>query len=63
MFQHARSFNQPLENWNVSNVTNMERMFCSASSFNQSLELWNMSKVTKMQRMFEGVKGVSTSRR
>ena len=26
MFQNAQ-FNQPLNNWNVSNVTNMSRMF------------------------------------
>ena len=27
MFQNASSFNQLLNNWNVSKVTNMERMF------------------------------------
>ena len=27
MFQEASSFNQPLNNWNVSNVTAMFRMF------------------------------------
>ena len=33
----AISFNQPLDNWNVSNVTDMRGMFNGASSFNQPL--------------------------
>ena len=37
MFENARSFNQPLNKWNVSNVTNMEGMFNGATSFNQPL--------------------------
>ena len=32
MFAGARSFNQPLNKWNVSKVTNMEDMFRNASS-------------------------------
>jgi surface protein len=37
MFVEATSFNQPLNNWNVSKVTNMEAMFWGATSFNQPL--------------------------
>ena len=37
MFSGARSFNQPLNKWNVSNVTYMESMFGDARSFNQPL--------------------------
>ena len=37
MFHGARSFNQPLNDWNVSNVTDMEQMFLDATSFNQPL--------------------------
>ena len=37
MFNRATSFNQPLNKWNVSNVTNMACMFYGASSFNQPL--------------------------
>ena len=48
MFTEARSFNQPLNNWNVSKVTDMERMFRGATSFNQPLNNWNVSKVTNM---------------
>ena len=37
MFYNASSFNQPLNNWNVSNVTDMDSMFYEATSFNQPL--------------------------
>ena len=43
MFYEARSFNQPLNKWNVSKVTNMEEMFYRAESFNQPLNNWNVS--------------------
>ena len=38
MFEGAHSFNQPLNNWNVSNVTHMNRMFWAAKSFRVGLE-------------------------
>ena len=53
MFRDASSFNQSLNNWNVSKVTNMEAMFWGATSFNQPLNNWNVSKVTYMYDMFE----------
>tara|TARA_B100002052_G_C15884249_1_gene600810 strand:- start:225 stop:374 length:150 start_codon:yes stop_codon:yes gene_type:complete len=34
MFDDARSFNQPLNNWDVSNVKDMTWMFDDAESFN-----------------------------
>ena len=37
MFRGASSFNQPLNNWNVSNVKDMEGMFWIATSFNQEI--------------------------
>ena len=52
MFWNAESFNQPLNNWNVSNVTNMKFMFWGAESFNQPLDKWNVSNVTNMKWMF-----------
>ena len=56
MFGDATSFNQPLNNWNVSNVTTMRWMFWSArgknSVFNQPLNKWNVSNVTNMAMMF-----------
>ena len=46
-------FNEPLGKWNVSNVTNMARMFKGASTFNQPLD-WDVSGVTNMTEMFSG---------
>jgi len=43
MFYRAVLFNQPLNNWNVSNVRNMGSMFCAAKSFNQPLTNWNVN--------------------
>lgn len=40
MFDGASSFNQPLDNWYVSNVTNMNQMFENTSSFDQDLSGW-----------------------
>ena len=60
MFFDAEDFNQPIGNWNVSNVTNMAYMFASCTyntsdhggSFNQDLSKWDVSKVTTMAYMF-----------
>ena len=52
MFYNAESFNQPLNKWDVSNVTNMSLMFANAVSFNQPLNKWNVSNVTSMNEMF-----------
>ena len=59
MFQDAGDFNQPIGNWDVSNVTTIEGMFaCTISApeifmeFNQSLSNWNVSKVSNMRRVF-----------
>ena len=53
MFYGAQSFNQPLNKWNVSNVTNMSNMFEEESEFNQPLN-WNTSNVINMCSMFDG---------
>ena len=42
-----------IENWDVSNVTNMSSLFANAPSFNQPLNKWNVSNVTDMSWMFE----------
>lgn len=49
-------FNQQLNSWDVSNVTNMSNMFDGASNFNQSIKLWNVSNVNNMSYMFSGAK-------
>ncbi|HEC1779848.1 TPA: BspA family leucine-rich repeat surface protein, partial [Campylobacter lari] len=43
-----------IEEWDVSNVTNMSDMFYCCTNFNQSLEGWNVSNVTNMSNMFCG---------
>ncbi len=54
MFSSASSFNQPLNNWDVSKVTEMRNMFTSASSFNQDIGNWNVSSSMNMLEMFNG---------
>ena len=41
-----------INNWDVSNVTNMTQMFKYAESFNQPLNKWNVSNVEHMSGMF-----------
>lgn len=41
-----------IENWDVSNVTNMYAMF-KHSKFNRDISKWNVSKVKYMDYMFE----------
>jgi surface protein len=46
------NFNQPIGNWDVSNVTSMQNMFFY-SSFNQPIGNWNVSNVKNMEAMFD----------
>ena len=41
-----------IADWNVSNVTDMHRMFNGAYNFNQPLNNWDVSKVWNMSGMF-----------
>jgi surface protein len=57
-------FNQSLNLWDTSNVTDMNGMFYivdDASAFNQSLNLWDTSKVTDMNGMFDGAESFNQS--
>ena len=45
MFSGATSFNQPLNDWDTSNVRYIEHMFSKAIKFNQSLDNWNISSI------------------
>ena len=47
-----KDFNENISNWNVSNVTNMEEMFCHSKAFNQPIDKWDVSNVTDMNSMF-----------
>ncbi|MGB0892116.1 MAG: BspA family leucine-rich repeat surface protein [Flavobacteriaceae bacterium] len=46
------NFNEPIENWDVSNVTNMNSLFLENESFNQPLNNWDVGNVTDMSSMF-----------
>ena len=43
-----------INNWDVSNVTNMYGMFAYAHFFNQPLNNWDVSNVKNMEAMFGG---------
>jgi surface protein len=42
MFLEAAAFNSNISCWNVSNVTEMSRMFRFAEAFNQDVSSWKM---------------------
>jgi len=52
LFRLATTFNQPIGNWNVSNVSNFSAMFDNCLNFNQPLAGWNVSKGTNFLYMF-----------
>ncbi|MEX0275599.1 MAG: BspA family leucine-rich repeat surface protein, partial [Flavobacteriaceae bacterium] len=49
---HLRG-NPSFSNWDVSNITNMSRMF-HETYFNQDISSWDVSNVTNMSGMFSG---------
>ena len=51
MFAHSR-FNSNINNWDVSNITDMSLMFFQAQDFDQSLNSWNVSGVQYFNSMF-----------
>ena len=48
----AGALNQAFADWDVSNVTNMSRMFYNANAFDQDIGDWNVGSVTNMSEMF-----------
>ena len=52
IFKSKRNFNQPIGNWDVSNVRSMDYMFDRAYEFDQPIGDWNVSNVTNMRSMF-----------
>eukprot|EP01033_Poteriospumella_lacustris_P011155 gene11154-biopygen5016 len=53
MFCEAQSFNQSLDEWKVTNVTDMSGMFYGAVSFQQSLRTWAVAPTTDIANMFD----------
>ena len=53
IFNNRIGFNQPLDSWDTSSVTDMSGMFV-ATQFNQDISSWNTSIVTNMSGMFYG---------
>ena len=49
MYRYADEFNQPIHNWDVSNVTDMGEMFSGATFFNQDLSSWSVDNVTECE--------------
>ena len=45
-------FNGDISKWDVSNVTNMARMFYDCELFNKDISSWDVSNVTNMKYMF-----------
>jgi hypothetical protein len=52
MFEKARSFNQPVGDWDVFNVTAAIGMFSSARLFNQAIGDWEVTHAMEMVGMF-----------
>jgi len=46
--------NKTLNEWDVSNVTNMSDLFAGKNTFNEELNEWDVSNVTDMNGMFLG---------
>jgi surface protein len=41
LFENYTNFNEDICNWNVSNVTNMQKMFKFSRIFNQDISKWD----------------------
>ena len=41
-----------ISSWNVSKVTNMEKLFMGLTMFNENISKWDVSNVTNMSNMF-----------
>ena len=50
----AIHFNQNLENWDVSNVSDMGYMFLHALEFDQDISVWQVHNAFNLNSMFFG---------
>lgn len=54
MFANCKQLGKcDLNEWNVSNITNMRRMFSGCVSFSPDISKWDVSNVTDMREMFD----------
>jgi surface protein len=54
------TFNDPIDSWDVSNVTDMSSMFYYANTFGQAIGNWNVSNVNNMSNMFSNTNGFNS---
>jgi hypothetical protein len=54
LFKGWEEFNEPIGEWDTSNVTSMESMFEGCVSFNQPIGEWKTRRVQSMKSMFAG---------
>ena len=59
VFKEARSFNQKLDNWDVSSVTSAENMFTNARRFNANISRWDVSNMVSVKGMLSQTKALS----
>ncbi|WP_434325802.1 BspA family leucine-rich repeat surface protein [Mycoplasma leachii] len=50
--RNQNAFIDGIQDWDTSNITNMNYMFCWAENFNQDISSWKTSKVKYMSFMF-----------
>mmetsp|Transcript_27827 Transcript_27827/g.75710 ORF Transcript_27827/g.75710 Transcript_27827/m.75710 type:complete len:139 (-) Transcript_27827:266-682(-) len=48
---HLSAFNQPIKDWEVSQVFDMDEIFHCASAFKKPLDEWDVSDVRNMKEM------------
>ena len=53
MFYEAILFNQPLNDWRVDQVTDMNSMFADAAAFDHPLGIWTVGNVGDFRAMAE----------
>lgn len=54
MFSKCNLFNQNINSWDMSRISNTAEMFQNCTNFNQPLDSWNMKRVSNMKQMFQG---------
>ena len=53
VYDDDRTFGE-IGQWDVSNVTDMSRLFQDMKDFNEDISMWNVSNVNYMKFMFNG---------